>query len=343
MPFISSVRGSYGAQGRFGRRAIKGLGGTITEAGGYTIHTFNFADSGTAFTSGVAQSVEYLVIAGGASGGNSHGNQTGGCGGGGAGGMLSGSLSVGAQAYTITVGAGGQRETRGASNAFDQSEVGYNGANSVFSNITAVGGGTGGNDGTPTMGNGTAMRAQTYGSTQSSPMMANGRAGGSGGGAGSGGNVGLATSGQGYNGGDDNGSRYGGGGGAGGAGETPSSSSSSRHGQGGNGLSNSITGTAVAYAGGGGASGQNASAGGALLGLGSSTGGGGAGGPHLSTVFQPGSTAAIPNGGYTASAQNGTDGLGAGGGAAGGADGIVGNTQQNGKGGNGIVIIRYPS
>jgi len=207
MPFISSVRGSYGAQGRFGRRAIKGLGGTITEAGGYTIHTFNFADSGTAFTSGVAQSVEYLVIAGGASGGNSHGNQTGGCGGGGAGGMLSGSLSVGAQAYTITVGAGGQRETRGASNAFDQSEVGYNGANSVFSNITAVGGGTGGNDGTPTMGNGTAMRAQTYGSTQSSPMMANGRAGGSGGGAGSGGNVGLATSGQGYNGGDDNGWR----------------------------------------------------------------------------------------------------------------------------------------
>ena len=342
MPFISSVRGSYGAQGRFGKKAVRGLGGTITEAGGYTIHTFNFADSGTAFTSPSAQSVEYLVIAGGASGGNSHGNQTGGCGGGGAGGMLSGSLSVGAQAYTITVGAGGQRETRGTSNAFDQSEVGYNGANSVFSNITSIGGGTGGNDGTPTMGNGSAMRAQSYGSTQSSPMMANGRAGGSGGGAGSGGNVGLATAGQGYNGGDDSSSRYGGGGGAGGAGETPSAGAS-RHGQGGNGLSNSISGTAVAYAGGGGASGQNASAGGALLGLGSSTGGGGAGGPHLSTVFQPGSTASIPNGGYTASAQNGTDGLGAGGGAAGGADGIVGNTQQNGKGGNGIVIIRYPS
>jgi hypothetical protein len=342
MPFISSVRGSYGAQGRFGRRIAKGLGGTITQAGGYTIHTFNFADSGTAFTSGAGQTVEYLVIAGGASGGNSHGNQTGGVGGGGAGGMVSGSLAIGAQAYTITVGAGGQRETRGANNSFDQSEVGYNGNNSVFANITAVGGGTGGNDGTLTMGNGTAMRAQTYGSTQSSPMMANGRAGGSGGGAGSGGNVGLATSGQGYNGGGPNGSRYGGGGGAGGAGETPSSTSTPRHGQGGNGLSNSITGTAVAYAGGGGAGGQNVTASGALLGLGSSTGGGGAGGPHMSTFLGLSQTAAVSAGG-SASAQNGTDGLGSGGGGAGGADGILGALQQNGKGGNGIVIIRYPS
>lgn len=343
MPFISSVRGSYGAQGRFGRKILKGLGGTITEAGGYTIHTFNFADSGTAFTSGISQTVEYLVIAGGASGGNSHGNQTGGCGGGGAGGMRSGSLAIGAQSYTITVGAGGQRETRGSNNTIDQSEVGYNGENSIFANITSDGGGTGGNDGTQTTGNGAAMRAQTYGTTQTTPKMSHGRYGGSGGGAGSGGTPGIATSGQGYNGGGPNGSRYGGGGGAGGAGETPASAATTRHGQGGNGLSNSITGTAIAYAGGGGASGQNVTAGGALLGLGSSSGGGGAGGPHLTTQYGLSQTTGITNNGWTASAQNGTDGLGAGGGAAGGADGIVGNTQQNGKGGNGIVIIRYPS
>ena len=41
MPFISSVRGSYGAQGRFGKKRIIGAGstgGTITTAGGYRVY-----------------------------------------------------------------------------------------------------------------------------------------------------------------------------------------------------------------------------------------------------------------------------------------------------------------
>ena len=84
-------------------------GGTITTAGGYTIHTFT--SSGT-FNASKAGTVEYLVIAGGGGGGSTVG------GGGGAGGYratgygpspLRGSAVSGLETgtYTITVGAGG--------------------------------------------------------------------------------------------------------------------------------------------------------------------------------------------------------------------------------------------
>ena len=44
MPFISSVRGSFGSQGRtkhvLGRLSAASSGGTITSSGNYRIHTF---------------------------------------------------------------------------------------------------------------------------------------------------------------------------------------------------------------------------------------------------------------------------------------------------------------
>jgi len=102
-----------------------GTGGTKTTSGIYTIHTFT--SSGT-FTPNSPGIVEVLVVAGGGGGSGA---------GGGAGGFVaSSSYVVTAQTYNVTVGAGG---AGGGSTA-------TNGSNSVFGNITAIGGGHGGLD-----------------------------------------------------------------------------------------------------------------------------------------------------------------------------------------------------
>lgn len=178
---------------------------------------------------------DYLVVAGG--GGVVNGDVMGGGGAGGlrstvtatgGGGSLESPLSLTAQAYTVTVGAGGSLSA---------------GSNSVFSTITSLGGGVG----------------QTF--------QTNGGAGGSGGGAGIAGGFGTRTGGagtanQGYAGGDtvrfpdDQTVRQGsgGGGGAGGAGAINTSPSNyGTGGAGGAGVAISISGSSVTYAGGGGA------------------------------------------------------------------------------------------
>jgi hypothetical protein len=100
-------------------------GGTITNSGGYRIHTFT--TNGTLIVpAGFSGGAELLVVAGGGGGGSGRG------GGGGAGGLLFNSnftLTAGTT-YTVTIGAGGAAET--------------NGNNSVFGTITANGGGRGG-------------------------------------------------------------------------------------------------------------------------------------------------------------------------------------------------------
>jgi hypothetical protein len=81
-------------------------------------------------------SVEYLVVAGGGGAGGNYGG-----GGGGAGGLLTGIDPVpNGQTLLVTVGGGG------AASAGNGSTVGSNGQNSVFGNISALGGG-GGADG----------------------------------------------------------------------------------------------------------------------------------------------------------------------------------------------------
>jgi len=181
------------------------IGGTMTSVGGYRIHTF--LGSGT-FTSGTSRNIEVLVVAGGGGGGNGNGFGYEG-GGGGAGGLIyNSSFTITPQAYTVTVGGSVPSAT--------------NGNNSVFSTLTAIGGGQG----------------------ASAPSA--GSAGGSGGGGthtGTGGGSGVV--GQGYSGGTGASSRGGGGGGAGSIGGTT--------GVGGTGLSYSISGSATYYAGGGGA------------------------------------------------------------------------------------------
>lgn len=229
-------------------------GDNVYSDGTYWYHTF--LSSGV-FTPLQNLTVDYLVVAGGGAGGNSFGYNEGG-GGGGAGGFRTSigasTLSLTAQNYTVTVGAGGAGRT------------GYNdglkGSDSVFSTITATGGGGGGRGG-------------------------DGNSGGSGGGGGGGdgtqrfggaGNTPSTSPSQGFNGG--NGSINGGGGGGGGAGAVGGNAPTGQGGNGGSGASSSLSGTSIVYAGGGGGAyytGSQGSGGSSIGGAGSNSSAGGAG------------------------------------------------------------------
>jgi hypothetical protein len=225
--------------------AMIATGGTVSNVGGYRIHTFT--SSGT-FTVTEGGDVEYLVVAGGGGGGSRH------AGGGGAGGFRTGTgMSLTAGSYSVTVGAGG---AAGIANGSAPTK----GANSSFNGITSLGGGEGGQ----------------Y------PNQNPGGTGGSGGGGANftglsgdvGGAGGAGTPGQGNNGGSGSGGAPWAAGGGGGAGSTGfPNPSTSTGGAGGVGLSSSISGSAVFYAGGGGGGGSNSGPGGA-----GGNGGGGAGG-----------------------------------------------------------------
>ena len=218
----------------------KATGGVITYDGDYVVHTFS--SDGT-FTPASAFNVEYLVVAGGGSGG-CHAAAS--CGGGGAGGLRTAiGLGVTAQAYGVTVGAGGAAVTTASVGQ------GNDGEDSVFSSITSAGGGGGGE------GN-----------------VSNGRTGGSSGGGGYSDftSVDPTPAGQGNRGGDVTGAT-GGSAGGGGKGAVGAGTADVNGGAGGVGEANSITGGAVTYAGGGGGGSHGAGSAGA-----GGTGGGGAGG-----------------------------------------------------------------
>jgi hypothetical protein len=232
-----------------------GTGGTISYAGGYTIHTFL---SGGTFTPGAAGNIEVLVVAGGGGGGgDGYGGEAGGSsGGGGAGGYIyDSSHAVTVQAYTVTVGNGGNGGSY--SGGFNN---GAQGQDSVFDTHTAVGGGYGGAGSSVTGG-----------------------AGGSGGGSGMYAAGGAGTSGQGYAGGSGDTAYGAGGGGSSGVG----SNSGFGGGSGGAGTSNQITGTTLA-AGGRGGGGANGSANtGDGGGSGGNGGGGGNGGSGIVIIRYP--------------------------------------------------------
>jgi hypothetical protein len=233
---------------------VSATGGTVTNAGGYTIHTFTSSGTFTVVSGG---DVEYLVVAGGGAGGSDRG------GGGGAGGMLTGTLTpILPGSYTIARGGG----------ATDVDE--YNtssGTNSSFGSlVTAFGGGGGGGEG------------------------GSGANGGSGGGGGYGGGFGSGTDGQGNRGGAGyNGTGYrtaGGGGGAGGPGKDGSSNGTNAGVQrpdGGPGIASSISGTSLFYAGGGGGGRTDVDSAG-VNGGGSGVGGSGVGGSGATSVYGTG-------------------------------------------------------
>lgn len=263
--------------------APKASGGNITSDGTYWIHTFN--STGT-FTPLQGLTCDYLVVAGGGGGGQQYAG-AGGAGGlrstvgaTGGGGSLESALSVSAQAYTITVGAGGVGSTNRTVN-------GTNGSNSVFSSITSTGG-----------AGGVSGQVQTQGAT-----------GGSGGGGTGNGNIlgGLGTANQGYAGGQGNDPalRGGGGGGAGAAGASGSAS-----GNGGNGVATSISGTSVTYAGGGGGGSR-----GTVSSAGSGGTGGGGAGTSNTTTATSGTTNLGGGGGGGGDVSGGNGGAGGNGGS----------------------------
>jgi hypothetical protein len=209
-----------------GLSPITASGGTITTPGdGFKYHTFT--SSGTFTVTAGLNTVEVAVVAGGGAGGGDATGATFYSGGGGAGGVVyHPSYLVTSGSYTVTVGAGGTPNV--ASNGW-----GGNGANSVFGNITAIGGGGG------ARGNGDS----------SSPVYT-GLSGGSGGGGGSNGGVGGSpltplANGTSYGGKGFNSSGIGGGGGG------ATSAGGTVAGPGGNGINLFTTGSK--YAGGGGA------------------------------------------------------------------------------------------
>jgi hypothetical protein len=287
-----------------GEAFIAASGGTETTDGNYKIHTFNSDATFTVNSIGIGDvgtKISYVVVAGG--GGASYDRS----GGGGAGGFREGKetcasytasplaasgFTVSAQAYPITIGAGGT-----ADNSSPYGDGG-DGSNSVFSTITSTGGGGGGRN-------------------NSNP---NGVDGGSGGGAGSvaphtgrsggAGNTPPVSPPQGNPGGasanTSPGYATGGGGGATAAGGDASGPNA---GAGGAGATSSINGTPTARAGGGGGGSDNAGDGGAA-----GAGGGGAGGTPPSTAAagtaNTGGGAGGTSGGSTgANANNGGSGV----------------------------------
>lgn len=133
----------FGAGGG-GFAGIEATGGTITEDGDFKVHTFTGPGTFEITNMGDdANTVDYMVVAGGASGGQGTAN-TYTSGGGGAGGFrfsfpnpINGGMSVSATTFAVTVGAGGTIPG-------GDSVVGNDGANSVFNGITSTGGGGGG-------------------------------------------------------------------------------------------------------------------------------------------------------------------------------------------------------
>ena len=213
---------------------------TVTATNANGISTASSASSSLTMPS-PTPSVDYLVVAGGAGGSYGDGYS----GGGGAGGLLTGTgLAVsGATTYNITVGSGG------ASSSYPTY---YTGGNSVFSSITAIGGGPSPHN------NGGVGDIPTGGS-------------GGGGGYAQAGGAGPRTVGQGnLGGGGANGAKASGGGGGGAGAAGAAAVAATGAGAGGSGTASSYSGSSVTYAGGGGG-GSNGTAGAG------GSGGGGAG------------------------------------------------------------------
>ena len=249
-------------------------------------------------------SAKALVVAGGGGGANSGG-------GGGAGGFLyTSNHTINYQTYSVVVGAGGAGGAYSGSNGTISGNKGYD---SVFSTLTAIGGGFGGGVGLSNGGNGGSGGGGGL-KYQTAPTFTGG----------------LGTAGQGYNGGDGCLSTNwvagsGGGGGAGQAGSNGTTTAGS--GNGGNGLANPISGSTA----------------GQLI---STTyylaGGGGGGENYTFTYVGTGGNGGGGNANVNAAGTAGTANTGGGGG---------GGSQQNGSpfilygggnGGSGVVIISWP-
>ncbi len=310
MPFISSVRGSYGANGRFGKDVkLLATGGIITTSGSYKIHTFNTDGNFIVASAPGGSAIDVLMVGGGGGGGaTSRGNC--GHGGGGAGGLIyRTSQSISAGTYPIVIGTGGigciNDSTTPKANA-------ANGNNTTFNGLVALGGG-GAN-----CGNYNVRNASDGGSGGGGQHSDNGFLLG-----GAGLQPGSVSGGFGNKGGDGPLSGQGSpcwyAGGGGGAGAAGANGSANVVAPGGIGRQYDISGTAAYYAGGGGA---GACEGGCSDSSGGLGGGGlGSGGTHTNKNLNGAANTGGGGGGLT------YNGVGS----------------YAGTGGTGVVIVRYIS
>ena len=221
-------------------------GGTVTTCGDYKIHRFTGPGSfSVAQVSATAADnvVSYLVVAGG--GGSGGGSYVGGAGAGGfrefrgtnsgcyAVSPLNGStpITVTAQSYPITVGAGGAGGTGPSS---PPATNGSQGNQSIFSTVTSAGGGF----------------SEKYAGSATSPSGGSGSGASANNNTGGAGNTPPVSPPQGNPGGDSTGNGGGGGGGAGAAGTTRTTPCQTTT-AGGAGVATSITGSPVTHSAGG--------------------------------------------------------------------------------------------
>jgi hypothetical protein len=332
MPFINSVRGTFGSQSKNRGVATPGgipealrqnpnspllpQGGTVSTSGGYRIHRFDYTGGTQTFVTSLSPTVEILSIAGGGSGGMS--TSTNGNGGGGAGGLVYTSSFATSSATNLSIFVGAGASERGYENS-----RGNNGGNTTVTSLTTAVGGSGG-----------SSSMQGFSSVQ-------GGSGGGGAGNNSNGNTAgnPGISGQGYGGGTGVSWAGGGGGGAGGTGYNGSESAQTNRCDGGIGLSYSITGSTDYYAGGGGGGGnssENAGRGwyGGARGYGTTL--------EDSYNSYPNSRSTTTYGWRNIDAINGYGGGGGAGSYWMNNAGSFGWSNRSGRGGHGVVIIRYP-
>ena len=313
---------------------FQGDGGTVLQDGEYIVHVFT--NSGT-FKLSKTVTADILVVGGGGGGGAA---QQGGGGGGGGGVVYRQAVSLSADKYDIVVGQGGAGGYAKGNSAGDEIVHAQNGETSIAFGLNAVGGGAGGG-GAKIISSGTsADKTQGWdgasgggGAGRRIPSTAESIAGGSvveggNGYAGGASTNGAASVSQGYN-----HCWAGGGGGAGGPGGSgictadagTAAKTTGVAGDGGVGLPCGITGAEVLYGGGGGggqACYQYASESG-TAGKGGIDGGGAGSGNSSTDAY---------------SGLAGVDGCGGGGGGGGGFGTAV---ADGGKGGCGVVIVRY--
>lgn len=255
----------------------------------YKVHTFN--TSGNFIINSGYGTVDYLIIAGGGAGGGVSATTPAG-GGGGAGGVIQGSVNLNAGTYSIVIGSGGSKSTTTPSN----------GSDSIFNNLTAIGGGRGGSWGGVGQLPGGSSGGQAYTHTLASPVPGQGYSGGYAAGTGNGSEPYTA----------------GGGGGAGG----PGGNAGASGGNGGNGITTTITGTSVNYAAGGSGGGTSRS-----------------GGNNTAGTVMQNSGAGIGGNSSVLSGSDASSNSGSGGGGVGGHPSA--QTANGGNGGSGIVILKY--
>lgn len=270
----------YGGNGGSGIVILRYLsrvtasGGTVSDSGGYRIHTFTSSGDFTITSGGY---MDVLVVAGGGGGGSGDDLQGGGGGGGGGGVVYFQGVQVSAGTISVIVGSGGAGHT--SNTGFDASP----GQNSQFASYIATGGGVG---------------AGQFKSNN------NGGSGGSGGGSWRNGAGGSGQAGQGNNGGVGRGNNnYGSGGGGGGA-ASPGEygvSDNGVGGAGGDGQQFDISGTLTYYGGGGGGGSQ-----GNFVRSSGGLGGGGRGGGSTSDPIGENGSANTGGGGGGSTAGTGT-------------------------------------